>query len=154
MRLSDYLRDDLILHGLDAQDASGAIEAFGTLFEEGGHLSSRTEAIQALLDREKTHTTCLAHGVAVPHATVTGLTKPLLLLATAGTPIAFGPPDHSPVDVFFVLLSPPGKEGEHIKLLARICRLSQHSDHLEELRGAVDGKSLLEAILRVDSQHV
>ena len=154
MRLSDYLRDDLILHGLDAQDASGAIEAFGVLFEKKGHLPSRTEAIQALSAREESHTTCLGHGVAVPHATVSGLPKPLLLVATAGTPIRFGPQEHDAVDVFFVLLSPPGREGEHIKLLARICRLSQHSDDLDELRKAVDEESLLEAILRVDAQHV
>jgi mannitol/fructose-specific phosphotransferase system IIA component (Ntr-type) len=58
------------------------------------------------------------------------------------------------VDLFFVLLSPPGREGEHIKLLARICRLAQHPEGLDEVRGATDGKALLEAILRLDSRHV
>jgi mannitol/fructose-specific phosphotransferase system IIA component (Ntr-type) len=154
MRLSDYLRDDLILHGLEAQDASGALEAFGALFEEKGHLPSRMEVVQALTAREESHTTCLGQGVAVPHATISGLPKPLLLVATTGTPIPFGPPESAPVDIFFVLLSPPGREGDHIKLLARICRLAQHPDDLDELRGAVNGGSLLEAILRVDSHHV
>ncbi len=154
MRLSDYLVDDLVLNDLEALDTSEALEAFGALFEERGHLPSRGEAIQALTAREKAHTTCLGHGVAVPHATVPGLPKPLLLLATTATPIPFGPPDADPVDIFFVLLSPPGREGEHIKLLARICRLAQHPGDLDELRGATDGDSLLEAILRVDSQHV
>jgi mannitol/fructose-specific phosphotransferase system IIA component (Ntr-type) len=154
MRLSDYLREDLVLPRLKAGDASGALEAFGTVFEEGRHVPSRTPVIQALKAREEAHTTCLGRGVAVPHATMSGLTKPLLLVATAETPVPFGPPDSDPVDLFFVLLSPPGSEGKHIKLLARICRLAQHPENLDGVREASDGKSLLEAILRLDSQHV
>jgi PTS system nitrogen regulatory IIA component len=154
MRLSDYLSDDLILYDLEARDQPEALEAFGALFEAGGHLPSRLEAVQALTAREESHTTCLGHGVAVPHATVPGLPKPLLLVAISDEPIPFGPPESEPVDLFFVLLSPPGREGEHIKLLARICRLAQHPADLDELREAPDGKSLLDAILRMDSQHV
>ncbi len=154
MRLSDYLFDDLILHGLEAHDAAGAMEAFGALFEETGHLPSRMEVVRALTAREESHTTCLGHGVAVPHATIPGLPKPLLLVVTTGTPITFGAPESDPVDLFFVLLSPPGREGEHIKLLARICRLAQYPDDMDELRGASNGESLFEAILRVDSHHV
>lgn len=154
MRLSDYLREDLILPGLEADGAEGALEAFGALFEKAGYLHSGPEAVQALAIRERSHTTCLGKGVAVPHATVPGLPKPLLLVATADPPVPFGPPDSDPVDLFFVLLSPPGREGEHIKLLARICRLAQRHEDLEELRGAQGSGQLLEAILRLDSRHV
>jgi len=154
MRLSEYLREDLIIHRLEARDATGALETFGALFQEGGHIESGATAVQALKAREETHTTCLGRGVAVPHATVVGLPDPLLLVATTETPIPFGPPDSAPVDLFFVLLSPPGREGKHIKLLARICRLAQHPEDLDTLRGTADRKSLLEAILRLDARHV
>jgi len=154
MRLNEYLREDLILHRLDARDANSALETFGSLFQEGGHIQSGATAIQALKAREEAHTTCLGRGVAVPHATVVGLPDPLLMVATTKAPIPFGPPDSDPVDLFFVLLSPPGSEGRHIKLLARICRVAQHPEDLEALRGAADGKGLMEAILRLDSRHV
>jgi mannitol/fructose-specific phosphotransferase system IIA component (Ntr-type) len=154
MRLSDYVREDLILFGLKARDASSALEAFASLFQERGHIPSNREAAQALKAREEAHTTCLGRGIAVPHATVAGLPKPLLLVATAEVPVAFGPPGSDPVDLFFVLLSPPGKEGEHIKLLARICRIAQHEEDLEEVRAAEDAESLHEAILSLDARHV
>ena len=154
MRLSDYLTDDLVLNDLEAKDASGALEAFGALLEEGGHLASGEKITRALAAREESHTTCLGDGIALPHATVEGLAKPLLLVATTANPIQFGPPETDPVDLFFVLLSPPGSEGQHIKLLARICRLTRHPGFLDELRGAMDEESLLEALVRVDSQHV
>jgi mannitol/fructose-specific phosphotransferase system IIA component (Ntr-type) len=154
MRLSNYLREDLVLHRLEAQDAVGALEAFGLLFENGGHVPSQAEVVQALKAREESHTTCLGRGVAVPHATLPGIPEPLLLVASADPPVPFGPPESDPVDLFFVLLSPPGREGEHIKLLARICRLAQHTDDLDEVRGATDKRSLLDTILRLDSEHV
>lgn len=154
MRLSEYLREELILHRLQAKDAKEALEAFGALFGEGGHVSSGDVASDALKAREESHTTCLGRGVAVPHATVPGLEDPLLLVATAETPVPFGPPDSDPVDLFFVLLSPPGREGEHIKLLARICRLAQHPDDLDDVRKAQDGAALMEAVLQLDSRHV
>ena len=154
MRLSDYLREDLVLHGFMSDDTAGALEAFGALFEEGGHIPSQADVVQALKRREESHTTCLGHGIAVPHATLPGLEEPLLLVATPGKPIPFGPPDSDPVDLFFVLLSPPGREGQHIKLLARICRIAQHEEDLEEVRAAEDAESLHEAILSLDARHV
>jgi mannitol/fructose-specific phosphotransferase system IIA component (Ntr-type) len=154
MRLSNYLREDLVLHRLEAQDATGALEAFGVRFENGGHVPSQAEVVKALKAREEAHTTCLGRGVAVPHATLQGLSGPLLLVASAEPPVPFGPPEVDPVDLFFVLLSPPGREGEHIKLLARLCRIAQHPEDLDEIRAASDQRSLFETLLRLDSQHV
>ena len=154
MRLSDYLRGDLILHRMEATDRGSALEVFGALFEDSGYLSSRSEAVHALQAREESHTTCLGSGVAVPHATLPGIEEPLLLVASADPPVPFGPPESDPVDLFFVLLSPPGKEGEHIKLLARICRVAQHPEDLEEIRTAEGRTSLFEILLRLDSRHV
>jgi PTS system nitrogen regulatory IIA component len=154
MRLTDYLREDLILHHLRASDLSGALAAFGRLFEAGGYVPSGSEVARSLGAREESHTTCLGKGIAVPHATLPGLTNPLLLVATAETPVPFGPPEADPVGLFFVLLSPPGSEGEHIKLLARICRLAQHQEDLEEIHAATDAGSLLSAVVRLDSSHV
>ncbi|MFC1574632.1 PTS sugar transporter subunit IIA [Gemmatimonadota bacterium] len=154
MRLSTYLREDLVIHGMDASTQQGALEAFGAHLEMGGFLPSGGEAVEALKTREAAHTTVLGEGVAVPHATVGALPQMLLLVATTPEPIPFGPPEADLVDLFFVLLSPTGREGEHIKLLARICRLIRHPGVLDEIRGASGGEDLLDTILRVDSQHV
>lgn len=154
MRLSDYLREDLVLHNLEAGDVPAALEAFGARFAEGGHVPSGLEVARALAAREESHTTCLGRGVAVPHATIPGLPKPLILVATAAPSVPFGPPETDPVDLFFVLLSPPGREKEHIKLLARICRLAQHPEDLDAVRAAGGAREVMKAILDLDSRHV
>jgi len=154
MRLSDYLREDLVIHDLEAADMQGALTSFANLFQQGGHVASSWDIKEALQAREEAHTTCLGRGIAVPHATVPKLMKPLLLVARAKDPVPFGPPETEPADLFFVLLSPSGRGGEHIKLLARICRLAQHEEDLEDLRSAPDAPTLMEAILRIDARHV
>jgi mannitol/fructose-specific phosphotransferase system IIA component (Ntr-type) len=154
MRLTDYLRDDLVLTGLAAPDTGEILEVLCARFEARGIVHSGKEAARALLARENDHTTVLEEGVAVPHATLQDLSRMVLLVATAPVPLPFGPPETSPVDVFFVLLSPPGSEGVHIKLLARICRLVRHPGFLGDLRSAEGEADLLDVIRRIDSEHV
>lgn len=154
MRLRDFLREDLVLHGLQAEDSRSALEALGARFEEGGYLDSAESLTRALHAREESHTTCLGHGVAVPHAMVDSLEEPILLVATAEEPIPYGPPEAGLVSLFFVLLSPPGRQGTHIKILARICRLAQHPENLADMTESTDAESLLAAVRRIDSRHV
>ena len=154
MRLSHFLRAGLVIHGLDASDRNEALRKISAFLEEGGFVPSHGGVFEALRAREEVHTTTLGEGVAVPHAVIPTLEEILLVVATAREPLLFGPPDASPVDLLFTLLSPPGREAEHIKLLARICRLVRHPGSLEELRAAPGPQELFEAILAVDSQHV
>jgi PTS system nitrogen regulatory IIA component len=154
MRLSHYLRAELVIHGLEATDTSDALRRISAQFPGHSGKASTDEVFQALKAREDAHPTTLEQGVAVPHAVLPSLSEVLLLVALATRPIPFGPPDTEGVDLFFVLLSPPGREAEHIKLLARICRLVRHPGFLEELRAASGAAELFEAIQRQDSQHV
>jgi mannitol/fructose-specific phosphotransferase system IIA component (Ntr-type) len=154
MRLSNFLRSGLVVHGMKASDRTEVLTKIAAFLEEGGFVPSGNGVFEALQAREKVHTTALGEGVAVPHAVVPTLTEILLLVVSAAQPVPFGPPDSDPVDLFFTLLSPPGREAEHIKLLARICRLVRHPGVLEAVRGASSTEELYRAILTLDSQHV
>ena len=154
MRLRDFLRDDLVMFGLEAGTMVEVLDAIEGHLEAKGFVSSPSGVSAALRTREEAHTTVLGHGVAVPHATIASFEEMLLLVVSTATPVPFGPPDTEPVDLFFVLLSPRGREGSHIKLLARICRLARHPGVLEELRECSGREGLLETLLRVDSEHV
>jgi mannitol/fructose-specific phosphotransferase system IIA component (Ntr-type) len=154
MRLSHYLRAELVIHGLEATDTSDALRQISARYHGHSGAPSTEEVFQALKAREDAHTTTLDEGVAVPHAVLPSLSEVLLMVVLAARPIPFGPPDAEGVDLFFVLLSPPGREAEHIKLLARICRLVRHPGFLEELRAAPGASELFDAIQREDSQHV
>jgi PTS system nitrogen regulatory IIA component len=152
MRLSEFLRPDFVVPRLAGRDVEGVI---GEVSACAGAADVAPEEIVALklLEREKLHTTVMGSGLAIPHATVPGLTEPVIGVALAGEPIAFGPEDADPVRVFIVLLSPPGSEREHVKLLARICRLMRHDRFVDQLEAAEDASGIIRVIEAIDSKH-
>jgi mannitol/fructose-specific phosphotransferase system IIA component (Ntr-type) len=154
MRLSSYLRQDLVVHGLVAEDRAGILRALADTLRGNGLVSDGDAVFRALWEREEAHTTALGNGVAVPHAVLPFLEEGLLLVASTREAVRYGPGEKDTVDLLFALLSPPGREGEHIKLLARICRLARHPGFLETLREAETGMELYEALVREDNQHV
>jgi len=154
MRLRDHLRADLVLSDLNAPDRDSTLERMADFLSEKVPTLGRAEVLSALRAREEAHSTAMGHGMALPHATLSGLEKTVLGVALAPEPIAFGGDDDDPVRLFFVLLSPPGSEGTHIKLLARICRLVRSAGVADELLEATSGDAVVAAILRHDEAHV
>lgn len=154
MRLTRYIRAEWILPDLEADDAGEVLQQVALHLAERGVVPSAEPVREALLAREAAHTTAMGHRMALPNATIEGLDDPVLSVALAGEPIQFGPVETDPVEIFFVLLSPPGREREHIKLLARICRLARHPGFIDALRESRSGEEALEVIERIDEQHV
>lgn len=153
MRLSEYLNPAYVLPRLAARTVRGVVDELAAGAEAAG--VGPADVIGAkLLEREEAHPTVMGGGLAIPHATVPGMAGPVIGVALAGDPVVFGTSDLDPVRVFFVLLSPPGHEREHVKLLARICRLVRHEGFIDELEQAEDAAGVIEIIRAVDEQHV
>ncbi len=153
MRLSDFLRSDFVVAKLEGQSVDDVIAEVSERAAAAG-IGAKDVIAEKLLERERSHPTVMGSGLAIPHATVPGLSEPVIGVALAHDPVSFGPPDLDPVRVFFVLLSPPGREREHVKLLARICRLIRHDDFIDQLEAAPDDAAIVQVIESVDAQHV
>ena len=152
MRLSEFLRSDFVLPHLEARDVDGVVRE---LSARAGSVGVAPESLVAskLLERERSHSTVMGAGLAIPHATVPGLETPVIGVALAREPVEFGPAGADPVRVFVVLLSPPGREREHVKILARICRLMRHEDFIDLLEEAEDDEAVIQVIETIDQQH-
>jgi mannitol/fructose-specific phosphotransferase system IIA component (Ntr-type) len=75
-----------------------------------------------VLERERTAPTGLGDEVAIPHASVEGLTKPILALGVAPDGIDFDAPDGRPARLVFLLLMPPKAYDREVHILASIAR--------------------------------
>ena len=154
MKLLEYLRPELIVLDLEARDSAEVIRTLVQRIAELEAVADPAAVTQALLAREAAHTTAMGNGVAVPHTTVAGLDRPLLLVAVSRDGVRYGPAGLEPIRVFFLLLSPPDRAGLHIKLLARIARLVRHPGLIERLEEASSPDAVFEELERVDAQHV
>lgn len=154
MKLSGYLDESLVLTDLEGTDVHDVLHRLAEHIGRHPDVPSVERIEEALETREQKHSTAMGGGLAVPHATLEGLERPILAVAVARDPIPFGPEEVDPVRVFFVLLSPPGHARAHIKLLARICRLARHGDFVDAVARSASDDEVISAITRIDEQRV
>ena len=95
-----------------------------------------SEIADAIADRERLGSTGFGGGVAIPHGKLAGLDRVYALVVRLSPPIDYKAIDGAPVDLVFLLLSPPDSGAEHLKALAAVSRLMRHAGIVEKLRGA------------------
>ena len=133
--LADILAPDAVI-------AAMAVPNKKALFQQMAVTAARLVDVDArvvadrLSDRERLGSTGFGGGVAIPHAKIDGLPNVVGLFARLGTPIDFAAVDDLPVDIVFLLLSPPDAGVEHLKALARVSRKLRDRAFVAKLRGA------------------
>ena len=90
----------------------------------------------------------------MPHGKINGLTRIYGLFVRLGEPVDFKALDKVPVDLVFLLLSPPEAGAEHLKALAAISRVTRHAPTLEKMRGARSRDALAAVLLGADEREV
>ncbi|MEM8634640.1 MAG: PTS sugar transporter subunit IIA [Pseudomonadota bacterium] len=73
-------------------------------------------------------------GVAIPHARLVGVKKPIGAFARLQTPVDFAAHDERPCDLVFALLAPKDEDAAHLKALAQISRAFRDSGLRAALR--------------------
>jgi fructose-specific phosphotransferase system IIA component len=123
MRLTEILKPQNIKVPLEAKVKSDAIGELVNLLAANGDLSDPKKVLDAVLEREATRTTGIGNGLAIPHGKCTGTDHLVMAIGRPATPIDFQAIDGRPVNLIWLLSSPPDKTGPHIHALARISRL-------------------------------
>ena len=154
MKLSPFVEKSLIAADLPPGTKRELLEKLLTLTEEHYSLGDKAKILNDLVAREKQSTTGIGCSIAVPHTIVEGIDKTLLVIGSVPQGTEFHAVDSKPVKVVFLLLSPPNRTSEHIKLLARIARICSSEALVEDLASAATAEDVLERITREDESHV
>ena len=148
--LSDLLSPDAI-------DASLSVTNKKTLFQQLAASAARLtslpskQILASLQQREKLGSTGFGSGVAIPHGKIEGLPNIVGFFARLQAPIDYDAVDDLPVDLVFLLLSPPNTGADHLKALARVSRALRDRATLAKLRGARSRDAIL-ALLSGDEK--
>ena len=119
MQLSEFLDFDAIKTSLSGGNKRSLLQQLAGL--AGQRLGLDSAAILAgLSERERLSSTGLGQGVAIPHGKIEGLTRIYGLFVRLAEPIDYKALDKQPVDLVFLLLSPPEAGAEHLKALAAV----------------------------------
>ena len=152
MKFSELLSEEVILLNFSAEDKWEAIDRMLDRLEQLGRLlpGQRTPVRDALVARENIASTGLEHGVALPHATVDVLDKPVAVLAISPEGVPFQSSDGKPARLTVLIVIPRRTRGKYVRTLAGIARILNY----EEMRDALSAvKSPGEALRIIEGEE-
>jgi len=103
------------------------------------------EVHDAVQERERLGSTGVGEGVAIPHARIESLSRPVGGFARLLEPADFEAIDERPADLIFMLLAPTDAGADHLRALAKAARMFRQ----ERIRDALRGAQTEDAVLAI-----
>ncbi len=149
--LTDLLRPERIVLPLHADRRDEAIARLVGVLADAGDLADRQEALEAVLQRERTRPTGVATGLAMPHGKSRVVQRLTMAMGVSPEPIDFG---SASARLVILLMSPVDRTGPHIRALARISRLLDSEALREELIASTTPEQLYDRLCRLENAPV
>ncbi len=150
--LSDILTVDAIDEHLAAANKKGLFQQLALAVSRRTGLPAKA-IVAGLTDREKIGSTGFGGGAAIPHAKIEGLDRVVGAFARLASPIDFQSVDGLPVDLVFLILSPPDAGADHLKALAGASRALRDRSLAAKLRGARSRDAIFALLAGIESLH-
>lgn len=112
----------------------------------------RDAVLARIEDRERLGSTGFGRGVAIPHARIEGLSRPVAVFLRLGVAVDFDAADGVPVDFVFGLLSPESAGTAHLHALAAISRMMRDARMHDALVRTTDPEALYGLLCNVDDR--
>lgn len=147
MLITDFISEDCIVTKLKARNKADALKELTNHLFETKKLKNAGPALDQILARETTESTGIGHGIAVPHARVSGLKSLICAVGRINKGLDFMAVDKNPVHLVFLICYPPTQQTTYLNFIATISKLLREEDHMKALLEAkTDGElfSLLE----------
>ena len=151
MRLTEILKPQNIKVPLAAKTKTEAIGELVDLLGNTGEVKDGKKVLDAVLEREATRTTGIGNGLAIPHGKCNGVDHLVMAIGRPVAPIDFQAIDGRPVNLIWLLASPPDQTGPHIHALARISRLMTIDRFRQALAAAQTSEDLFNAIVQQEN---
>jgi mannitol/fructose-specific phosphotransferase system IIA component (Ntr-type)/Kef-type K+ transport system membrane component KefB len=152
--VSQVLPPDLLRVPLDVSSKGEAIWELIRTIQQAGFIDNPGRVLETILERERQGGVTLGDGIAIPHARLPELKRPVVALGVLppDRPIQVGGAGDRLVDIIYLVLSPPEPPGLHIQVLAAIARLLRIKEAREGLRRAKDPQEAMEIINTYSTQ--
>lgn len=151
MKLSELITSDLVEVPLRAADKWEALAAIARIPARAGRYpqSLVPTVEQALVVRERSMTTGMEDGIAIPHAAIDGIDELIAVLGLNPVGIPFETLDGAPARIVIGLVIPRARKLAHIKTLAEIAKLLSRAEVRERLLRCTDAESAVRALAEV-----
>ncbi len=152
-RIKDLLDENLVIENIQATDKMGVLREFASCIEKTGKVADAEELVRVLVERESLGSTGIGDGVAIPHGKMPVIHDMIVAFGRSRAGVDFQSLDNKPAFLFFLLLTPVDKPGDHLKTLARISRILKNPTLRDSLRQAPHRGDLQRLICEEDGKY-
>lgn len=124
MKFSDFIKTSAIRAELKAGNKQAVIEELVQSLLDAGEIDAeqRDDIVGAIMKREELGSTGIGRGVAVPHTKHPSVQQLVGTVGVSEEGVDFDSLDGERVQLFFLLISPPERPGDHLRALENISR--------------------------------
>src|SRR5262249_10233279 len=109
--------------------------------------------VRAIMKREELGSTGIGRGVAVPHTKHPSVSQLLGTVAVSQSGVDFDSLDGEKVQLFFLLISPPDRPGEHLRALENISRQLRNDSFCKFLKQAKSADDIWQLLVEADNNQ-
>ncbi|MBM4011554.1 MAG: PTS sugar transporter subunit IIA [Planctomycetota bacterium] len=156
MKFSDFVAPEAIRSHVQASSKEGVIREMAQALVDAGKIApgDLEGIVKAILKREDLGSTGIGRGVAVPHTKHPSVSKLVGTVAVSRDGIDFQSLDGDPVQLFFLLVSPPDRPGDHLRALENISRQLRDDGFCRMLKAAKEPVDIQHLLEEADSHGV
>ncbi len=152
MKLSSFLREDLIQLELQSKTKNDVIQECIDLISKAGEITNREEFKKTILEREQLETTGIGDGIAIPHGRTDAVKQLVIAFGKSKDGIDFQSLDGNPAYLYFMIASPQNASGVYLRVLAKISRLLKSYDFRTALRNAETPAQVIEIFQEAEKE--
>ena len=150
--LANYLDPSLCVTGLIVQSRDRLFQRFAKMVTKKHKMLTTDLVLERLELREQKSPTIVGGGVAIPHAFVPSLEKPIVGAIMLKRSLPFAANGDGRVKTVFFAIGDENKPQFHITILARIARLCATPEFLDAFAAARTNRDLYKTILAWDKR--
>ena len=148
MLLGEILHPEVVKVNLEAEGKYEAIDELVDLLVESHEIpvTLRDHVVEVVVEREKSMSTGMEHGIALPHGATERVDDIIGALGISRRGIPFESLDGQPAHIVILLILPKNKFQAHVRTLGGIAHLMSNASLREALKNAASGDEVLKLV--------
>lgn len=153
--ITELFKEDFVEPALSARTKPSMLRHMVELAHRTGLVTSATDLLQSLEERERLCSTALPDGIALLHPRHHEpymFDDSFIVMGKAVHPLPFGAPDGKMTDIFLLICCQDDRI--HLHVLARICMMCRQTTLLRNLRNATDSATISESVRQSEADII
>ena len=155
MKFSDFIAPKAIQAVLTSTSKETVVGELVDALVVSGNVkaSDREDIVRAIMKREELGSTGIGRGIAVPHTKHAGVDRLVGTVGVSSDGIEFDSLDGQNAQLFFLLVSPPDRPGDHLRALENISRQLRDDTFCRFLKQSKTKEDILQLLEEADNNH-